>query len=97
MLSKPSSHTGKVPTVPPAGPPETRTEMRTAASEQKLPAEVEWSATGEEPIVAGTVPPAQSWTVMPVVPAGVERPDWPDFLITLEAAQREQDGEEGDA
>jgi hypothetical protein len=31
------------------------------------------------------------------VPAEVERPEWPEFLITLDAARRGQDGDRDDA
>jgi hypothetical protein len=107
-LGQPAHRAGRAPTAPPARSPESPTAMPTevsttvpaATSARQPPVEVEWSATGEVPAIAASVPPAQSWTVVPVVPAEVERPEWPDFLITLEAAQRgsdDQDGADGDA
>jgi hypothetical protein len=67
--------------------------MPAGASERNTVPELEWSASAPEQPAPGVVPPAQSWTIVPLVPAEVERPEWPEFLITLEAARRGQESE----
>ncbi|HEV2235454.1 MAG TPA: hypothetical protein VGR57_02225, partial [Ktedonobacterales bacterium] len=65
----------------------------TLASERTAAPEPEWSASAPEQPAPGVIPPAQAWTIVPLVPAAVERPEWPDFLITLDAVRHEQEGE----
>jgi hypothetical protein len=64
-----------------------------AANERETAPELEWSASAPEQPLPGIIPPAQSWTIVPLVPAQVERPEWPDFLITLDAVRRGEEGE----
>jgi hypothetical protein len=94
VLNTPDRRAGEAPPMPPATP--SKAPAPVAASERKPGPEVEWSATGEVEAVSSVVPPAPSWTIVPVVPAEVERPEWPDFLITLDAVQHGQGGEEDD-